>query len=199
VRALFPITPPARLFSRSEVLQRPSPVPAANGLYAWYFREVPSIIPTEGCLKIGDCLLLYLGIAPDKANKPNSRASLLSRVRQHYRGNAKSSTLRRTLGVLLEKKSGFPLRRVGSGKRITLTHAGERWLNEWMEKNAFVAWAAHPDPWRIEHELLLEFSCPLNIKDNGHHPFVSILGQMRSEALQRARELPIVNEHNQKR
>jgi hypothetical protein len=68
-----------------------------------------------------------------------------------------------------------------------------------MEKNAFVAWAAHPDPWRIEHELLLEFSCPLNIKDNGHHPFVSILGQMRSEALQRARELPIVNEHNQKR
>ena len=99
MRASFPITPPASLFSRSEVLQRPSPVPAANGLYAWYFREVPSIIPTEGCLKIGDCLLLYLGIAPDKANKPNSRASLLSRVRQHYRGNEELDAPYDTWGV----------------------------------------------------------------------------------------------------
>ena len=54
MRALFPITPPDRLFSRAEVLQRPSQVPVANGLYAWYFREAPSIIPTDGCPKIGD-------------------------------------------------------------------------------------------------------------------------------------------------
>jgi hypothetical protein len=199
VRALFPITAPNRLFSRAEVLQRPSPAPATNGLYAWYFREIPSIIPTEGCLTLAGYSLLYLGIAPDKANKPNSRASLLSRIRQHYRGNAEGSTLRRTLGVLLEKKSGFPLRRVGSGKRITLTHAGERWLDEWMAENAFVAWTVHSDPWTIEHELLREFSCPLNIMDNGHNSFALILRQMRIEALQRARALPIANEHNQKR
>jgi hypothetical protein len=196
---IFPITPPTRLFSRAEVLRRPSPVPVSNGLYAWYFREFPAIIPTDGCLTLDGCSLLYLGIAPDKANKPNSRATLLSRIRQHYRGNAEGSTLRRTLGVLLEKKSGFPLRRVGSGKRITLTHAGERWLDEWMEKNAFVAWKVHSDPWTIEHVLLRKLSCPLNIMDNGHHSFAPILRQKRMEALQRARELPIANEHNQKR
>ena len=196
---LFPITPPGRLFSRGEVLRRPSPVPISNGLYAWYFREIPTVIPTEGCLKVDGCSLLYLGIAPDKANKPQSRASLLSRIRQHYRGNAEGSTLRRTLGVLLEKKSGLPLRRVGSGRRITLTHAGERWLDEWMEQNAFVAWTVHPDPWTIEHELLRKLSCPLNIMDNGHNPFASILKRMRIEALQRARALPIANEHNQTR
>lgn len=199
MKALFPIIPPERLFSRAEVLQRPSLVPAVNGLYAWYFHDVPTVIPTNGCLEFNGKTLLYLGIAPDKANKPNSRASLLSRIRYHYRGNAEGSTLRRTLGVLLEDKSDFPLRRVGSGKRITLTHAGERWLDEWMEKSAFVAWMMHPEPWTIEHELLRDLSCPLNIHDNEHHPFCAILRLMRTKALQRAREMPIANEHNQRR
>jgi hypothetical protein len=139
------------------------------------------------------------GIAPDKQNKPNSSASLLSRIRYHYTGNAEGSTLRRTLGVLLETKSGFPLRRVGSGKRITLTHAGEQYLDEWMRENAFVAWVEHPEPWIIERLLLGEFSCPMNITHNKHHSFVITLKQMRKEALRLAREMPIANEHNQKR
>jgi hypothetical protein len=101
--------------------------------------------------------------------------------------------------VLLEDKSGFPLRRVGSGKRITLTHAGEQWLDGWMENNAFVAWTEHPEPWLIEHKLLLELSCSLNIRDNDHHPFCSTLRKMRMEALKKARQLPIANEQNQKR
>ena len=82
-------------------------MPKCNGLYAWYFRNIPAFIPTDGCLKVNGNFLLYLGIAPDKANKPNSRATLLSRIRQHYGGNAENSTLRRTLGVLLSGKSGL--------------------------------------------------------------------------------------------
>jgi len=35
-----------------------------------------------------------------------------------------------------------------------------------MEKNAFVVWDGHPEPWTIERDLLHEISCPLNIKDN---------------------------------
>jgi hypothetical protein len=195
----FPVKSPERIYSRTEVLQRPSPVPKEHGLYAWYFGEVPEGVPTDSCLRFNGKTLLYLGIAPDKANKPNSRASLFSRICYHYRGNAEGSTLRRTLGVLLESKSGFPLRRVGSGKRITLTHAGERYLDDWMAKNAFVAWLVHPHPWIIEKTLLGEISCPLNIMDNGHHPFATVLKKMRIDALQRARELPIANEHNQRR
>ena len=197
--SLFPVIPPVRLYSRAEVLCRPSPVPTENGLYAWYFRDIPPHVPTDACLKFNGDTLLYLGIAPDKANKPNSRSSLRKRICQHFRGNAEGSTLRRTLGALLEEKSNFPLRRVGSGKRITLTHAGEQYLDEWMDKNAFVAWAVHPDPWLIEHDLLRKLSCPLNIADNSHHPFYSILRKIRSEALLRAREMAIANEHNQKR
>jgi hypothetical protein len=143
--------------------------------------------------------LLYLGIAPDKANKPNSRSSLRKRIFQHYRGNADGSTLRRTLGVLLERKSGFPLRRVGSGQRITLAHAGERYLDKWMARNAFVAWVVLRKPWIIEHKLLRQMSCPLNIRGNDHHPFFSALTKLRGQALRRARKLPIAKERNQKR
>jgi hypothetical protein len=89
MKTSFPIIPPGRLFSRAEVLIRPSPVPAVNGLYAWYFRDVPVVVPTNGCLTFDGKTLLYLGIAPDRANKPNSRASLLSRIRYHYRGKCR--------------------------------------------------------------------------------------------------------------
>jgi hypothetical protein len=174
-------------------------VPAKDGLYAWYFSDVPQVVPTRGCLTVNGKTLLYVGIAPDKPSKPNSRQSLLHRIRYHYRGNAEGSTLRRTLGVLLEEKSGFPLRRVGSGERITLTHAGERHLDEWMGRNAFVAWVACPEPWVFERVLLDGFSCPLNLKDNHHHSFAPALKQMRIKALRRARDLPIANEHNQRR
>ena len=68
-----------------------------------------------------------------------------------------------------------------------------------MSENAFVAWIAHPEPWVIERLLLGELSCPLNITHNNHHPFVATLKQMRIEALRRAREMPIANEHNQRR
>jgi hypothetical protein len=194
-----PIALPNVLHSRAEVLDLTCPVPATDGLYAWYFSNVPQAVPTEGCLTADGKTLLYIGIAPDKASKPNSRQSLLHRIRYHYRGNAEGSTLRRTLGVLLEEKSGFPLRRVGSGNRITLTHAGERHLDKWMEQNAFVAWVACPNAWVLERALLSQISCPLNLKDNNHHSFALVLNGMRREALRRAREMPIAIEDDQHR
>jgi hypothetical protein len=183
----FPRTSPARLYSREKVLQRPSPVPKKNGLYGWYFDEVPPDVPTDGCLTFNGKTLLYLGIAPDKANKPESGASLYSRILNHYSGNAEGSTLRRSLGVLLAPTSRFPLRRVGAGRRFTLAPAGEEHLDTWMAKNAFVAWTVHPEPWTLEKDLLRIISCPLNIMHNKHHTFVAVLKQRRALALAQAR------------
>ena len=135
---------PHRLYSRSEVLSKPSPVPAVSGIYAWYFCEMPGVTPNEGCIASGDKTLLYVSISPDKAGKPTSTQDIRKRVTFHYRGDAEGSTLRRTLGTLLAPRSGFPLRTVGSGKRMTLTHAGEMWLDKWIEQNAFVCWVPHP-------------------------------------------------------
>ena len=185
---------PHHLYSRSEVLSKPSPVPTVSGIYAWYFCEMPGITPNEGCLVSGTKTLLYVGISPDKSVKPNSTQNLRKRITYHYRGNAEGSTLRRTLGALLAPRSGFPLRRVGSGKRMTLTHAGEKWLDSWMDQNAFVCWMRHPSPWDVEKELISDISLPLNIRGNELHPFITQLKALRKGAIRQARELPVADE-----
>src|SRR4051794_14767763 len=97
------LTSPLKLWSRAEVLARPCPVPARPGVYAWYFREVPSFVDITGCLEHAGLRLLYVGIspkAPPKNGKPPSRQTLRSRIRSHFRGNASGSTLRLSLGCL---------------------------------------------------------------------------------------------------
>lgn len=190
---------PIVLYSRSAVLAKPSPVPQEPGAYAWYFKEIPPNVPTDGCLTKDGLTSLYVGISPDKFGKPNSKQNLRTRITNHYRGNAEGSTLRRSLGVLLTIQSDFPLRRVGSGKRMTFTHLGEQWLDEWMEENAFVCWTEHPTPWELEEELLETLSLPLNIKGNKDHVFANSLSQLRKDAIKEAKVMPVANEDNQQR
>jgi len=121
-----PLTHPSVLYSRSAVLSNTSPVPTERGLYAWFFKEIPGITPTDGCITKDNFILLYVGISP---KNDTSKGNLRKRITYHYKGNAEGSTLRQTLGVLLTDKSDYPLRRVGSGKRMTFTHIGERWLD----------------------------------------------------------------------
>ena len=101
------------------------------------------------------------------------------------------------MGILLSDISNFPLRRVGSGKRMTFTHAGERWLDDWMERNAFVCWTEHQEPWILEDYLLQNLSLPLNIQGNKKHPFATELHTIRKDAISKARETPIADEKNQ--
>ena len=143
---------PQRLWSRAEVLARPSPVPKAPGVYAWYFRNLDSLVPSLDCLSAGEFQLLYIGIspsAPPKNGKLPSKQSLNHRIRYHMQGNAEGSTLRLSLGCILAGQLGIQLRRVGSGKRLTFA-SGEQRLSEWLEDNARVAWLPCEAPWTVE-------------------------------------------------
>ncbi|MFI1843303.1 GIY-YIG nuclease family protein [Streptomyces microflavus] len=120
------------------------------------------------------------------ANRTSTQ-SLRKRVRYHYRGNAAGSTLRLTLGCLL----GLELRRVGSGKRMTFGKAGEAALSQWMADNARVSWVEQDEPWTSESQLISRLDLPLNLDQNGHNAFHSRLKELRAQARQRARELPI--------
>ena len=191
---LSQITSPQRFLSRDEVLSKPSPIPDANGLYGWYFNKIPGKTPTDKCITSDSKTLLYVGISPDKSSKPNSTQNLRTRITYHYRGNAEGSTLRRTLGILLAEESGYPLRRVGSGKRMTLTHDGERWLDEWMQENAFICWMEHDEPWTIEEDLISIAHPPLNIVGNSKHHFYLTLRAVGKEAIEKARELPFADD-----
>ncbi|MCY3626418.1 MAG: hypothetical protein OXG88_02120 [Gammaproteobacteria bacterium] len=183
------IDPPI-LYSRSKILLKPSLVPAKRGIYAWYFKEFPAIIPREGCIVKNNLTLLYIGITP---SNNNSTRNLRKRIiNSHFRGNAKGSTLRLSLGVLLKDESNYPLRRVGNGERMTFTKPGEEWLNNWMEENAFVCWMQHPEPWEIEERVIMCISPPLNIKGN-NNSFSTTLSDLRRDAKRIARETPISN------
>jgi hypothetical protein len=189
---------PEKTFSRTEVMCRPTPVPAVNGVYFWWFKEIPPGVPTDGCITAEGYTLLYVGISPDKKGKPNSRSNLRKRIKTHYSGNAAGSTLRRTLGVLLVAESNFPLRRVGSGNRTTLTHSGEQWLDKWMEQYAMVHWVAHDEPWILEESLIASIPLPLNIQGSTHD-FKPTLSAMRSKAMAEARLMEIANEKGLRR
>lgn len=192
-RNQFDFLQTAQMYTRSQVLSKPCPVPSEPGVYAWFFRDVPTIIPVEDCLVRDNLTLLYVGISPKAPSKTGktSPQRLRDRVRYHYQGNAEGSTLRLSLGCLLRSDLEVQLRRVGSGRRMTFTTYGEDALSEWMSQNAFVAWVTHDEPWVLEDELINSVSLPLNIQGNSHHQFQKTLSAFRSDARSTANDLPI--------
>ncbi|MEU7900303.1 GIY-YIG nuclease family protein [Nonomuraea sp. NPDC049152] len=67
------------------MLTRPSPIPAAPGVYGWHFEQSPDPRLPAG-------RLLYVGIAPRRMATRSSRQNLRTRVRYHFRGNAEGSS-----------------------------------------------------------------------------------------------------------
>jgi hypothetical protein len=182
----------ARIYSRSEVLTRPSPVPQEPGAYGWWFRELPAEIDVQQCVARDGLTLLYAGISPKEPPRNGrgpSKEALRSRIQTHYTGNAEGSTLRRSLGCLLSQQLGIELRRYGSGTRMHFGF-GEKELSRWMDRNAFVSWLAVPQPWLFEEEILGKLDLPLNLDKNKHNAFHPGLTKARADAIRQARERP---------
>ena len=178
---------PNRVFTRSEVLDSPSAVPAEPGVYAWYVDAPPHHVPLDGCHRSEQGFLLYAGISPKEPSSDGrqSNQNLRKRLRNHYRGNASGSTLRLTLGCLLEAELSIRLQPTPSG-RLTFG-SGEDVLSDWMEAHTRVTWLVHAEPWRVEHGLIAQLSLPLNLDQNSAHPFHDELSALRRAARSRAR------------
>jgi hypothetical protein len=184
---------PERLFSRQEALARPSPVPARDGVYGWWFRRLPPLVEAVGCCQHRGLALLYTGISPDRPpgnGRPASKQTLQKRIRSHCTGNAEGSTLRKTLGCLLADELGIQLRRVGSGSRMTFV-AGEQVLSAWMAENAFVSWIVRDRPWELEDRLMAALDLPLNLQENRRNRFHPVLTRARAQCVARPPLLPV--------
>lgn len=179
---------PTKLYSSHEILSKDCPVPKSPGVYAWYFRNFLPFAVTADCIQYDNLRLLYIGTAP---STPVSKSNLRKRLKGHLRGNASGSTLRLSLGCLLNEKLGIQLRRVGSTERKTF-HDGEKALSEWIAQNAFVIWHVCPEPWKVEHALILALSLPLNLDKNRIHPFYQELSSARDSARKIALQLPVL-------
>jgi hypothetical protein len=185
---------PARVFSRQEVLAHPSPVPAEDGVYGWWFRRLPPLVDAARCCRYQDLALLYAGISPDVPRKGRlpSKGNLLERIKKtHYTGNAEGSTLRKSLGCLLADELGIQLRRVGSGKAMTFAE-GEQALDAWMAENAYVSWVVRSRPWELEDYLIAALTLPLNLKKNTRSQFYPVLSAARRKCIAQANDLPIL-------
>jgi hypothetical protein len=187
---------PDCFYGASDIGNRPCPVSASPGVYAFYFNEPPPGIGSSGCHRVDKHALLYVGIAPKPppANGASpSKSHLRQRLRTHYFGNAAGSTLRRTLGCLLSDQLGIKLRRVGSTGRYTFTNPGEQLLDDWMKQHAFVTWVEASAPWELEKHLLSSgLRLPLNVDGNWWGEAVALVKAVRLKARQLADELDIV-------
>ena len=183
---------PSRIYSREDVLARPAAVPAAGGIYGWWFRRLPAPMDVVVCQKHRGLTLLYVGISPRRPlpdGRSASRQHLRLRLQTHYSGNAEGSTLRKTLGCLLADELGIQLRRVGSGNRMTFV-TGEQRLSAWMEQNAFVSWAVRDRPWELEEFLIATLDLPLNLEGNSRNRFHPELTRARARCVADAKALP---------
>jgi hypothetical protein len=82
---------PPHLYTREESPARPSPVPRASGICAWYFDEVPPGVDIRGCHSVSGGVMLYVGIAPKEPPRngtPPSTQTFWNRIRYHYGGYA---------------------------------------------------------------------------------------------------------------
>lgn len=176
----------ARIYAWSELKRSSSLPPTQAGIYAWFFKKCPLQVPINGCIQREGRTLLYVGISPETLN---SSSQLRSRIREHFSRTAEGSTLRKTLGCLLEEELGTILRRVGDHNRMTFSSNEER-LSEWMAENAGVAWVETALPWEVEPHLIQSISLPLNLDSNPTHHFYERLKAIRSKARERAKMLP---------
>ena len=187
---------PPNLFGSAETLQRGGGAPKLPGIYAWYFDEIPRGVDDRDCHRLGKWTLLYCGISPQRppANgRAASRSHVRRRLQTHYTGNAYGSTLRLTLGCLLEIEIGTVLRRVGATGRFTFTNPGEQLLDTWMQDHARVAWAEDFRPWEAERRILSSgLPLPLNIEGNPCQQARNSLSAVRSAARRRAETMPLI-------
>ncbi len=172
-----PFLAPTKLWAADELWLSADSPPPRPGVYAWYFDTPPGDVPVGDCVVLKERHLLYVGISPAR---PGSKQELRRRLRQHFRGTARSSTLRKTLGCLLQDELGLDYRRT-SAKSMRFTQSGEETLSRWMHTHARVAWVTDPKPWEMEERLIGELSLPLNLRGNKRHPFYATLRKRRAD------------------
>lgn len=169
---------PNRLYSCFEILKNPSFVPKKQGVYGWYFKNIPEKIPICNCIKVDGLKLLYIGIAG--LSRDRNLRTLYDRIVDCHlgvKGRAEESTLRFSMGVLLTQQLNIQLQLKGESK--TFGDIGEKKLTEWFADNASVTWIACRNPEGIEKDIIQQISLPLNLMYNTRHCFCKPLKKMR--------------------
>lgn len=176
---------PRKAYEAHILLKNRRIIPKARGAYAWYFRGGTLPVPRCGYFQVNGFELLYIGIAGDRS-RPDGRGHLRMRILQHLTNNAYGSSLRLSLGILLEDQ--FRIKLIPQGRR-GFRWSDEKCLSDWIRENAMVAWIEDARPWLLEHDAIRSYGeiLPLNYKYNENCPFAIRLKHLRDEHRARVR------------
>lgn len=101
--------------------------------------------------------VIYVGIAGKSLRKRD--------YRQHFNGNAGSSTLRKSIGSLFGYKKISRSKHKDDGK-TKFSKTDELKLSDWMKNNLLLFYFANPSPDDLEDLLIRKFNPPLNLSKN---------------------------------
>jgi hypothetical protein len=180
---------PERLYRVTELRNSPTLIPQQGGVYAWWFSAAPPTVSIDSTAAYEDRRLLYIGIAPRKPSAAGSVSggTLRNRLLNHCRGPLATSTLRRTLAVLLKGELSLDITCTSAGK-LKMPPEHETRLTGWMDEHARVVWVVHPEPWEVEDYLIQGAArLPLNIRGSSD-PFAKELSKLRSQFGRKAAE-----------
>lgn len=139
-----------RLRSREDVRRKGSAPPKNPGVDLWWFDS--ALGAADGTLACGKWRLLYIG----------ATNNLERRISQHFERTARQSTLRLSVGSLLQgtlRLQILPL----PGNRQSFGDT-EEILSEWFGEHARVAWIESSERHSLKSSLLRIYSPPLNVQ-----------------------------------
>jgi hypothetical protein len=149
-------------------------LPEKAGAYAVFVRN-------------GDRILSELGYQPQNKSRlvspvtchdhmyTGTAGNLRLRVVCHVKGDARTSTFRRSL-LAAEYSCGALSR---AGQPLLATANEETSLDLWLAMNAHLVWWCHDDHRKIEDVMLASLRSPLNLSGRKHDPFSRRLMEMR--------------------
>ncbi len=150
-KELAAIMKPPKLWSRSDLGDMQTDPPQRPGVNAWWFdddlgRSLPDVIIWRGWR------LLYVG----------STNNLQRRIHQHFERTARQSTLRLTVGSILEHKLKLAVTPM-AGDRQSFGET-EHKLSAWLSRHARVSWVESRRATELKSAALLALTLPLNLR-----------------------------------
>ena len=143
----------------------PTKLPDAAGAYIICSKNTDILPATMKKLEysyVNGLPVIYVGIA----GRPTSRAKSIRKrdYKNHFNGNARTSTLRKSLGVLFGFEKEYKSETNNLKYRFIGKH--EELLSKWMKENLLMHFVTIDNPMEFEIYLINIYEPPLNLKDN---------------------------------
>ena len=160
-----------------DVAECPTLVSAERGVYAIGVATRVRFLQGAGYyafdkrtpIEVGGFELVYVGATGGR---------LCDRVRAHLTGSSRGSSWRQSLGALLATELNLDPETFGRGPNFGFGQSESR-LTDWLLENTAVLATPHPEPFRVEAELLATEVFPLNLSGRRRHRFSRYVSSLK--------------------